>query len=123
MRLTKRIFSRLFNFITTSLLVSGISACGDDPGLYQQETLTFESGASFKESEQELNLGADDADEFGAFPLPFAPGPFFGGLVPIWPFYLTDPVPVTVPISEFQALTEWIHPMYAVSMFSPFGPF
>lgn len=115
MKSTKDIFSFLFFGSTALVLIATLIGCGEDPGLYQQEILNFESGKdSNNESESKLDLGADEANEFGFWPPAFFPAPIF-------PYY-NEPVPVAVPISPYQAITEWVHPMYAIGMFQPFWP-
>jgi hypothetical protein len=114
MKLSKGIISRyLYGMILVFFAVSFV-ACGDDPGLYRHETLNFEGKEIGVVESSELDLGADDPSSFGFWPASFWPAPIFA--------YYNQPVPVAIPISPFQAITEWVHPMYAVSMMQPFWP-
>lgn len=112
MKVTKKIFGRRF-FGTAFLLLSSLFGCGEDIELYQEELLTFENGKEASSEQKKLNLGADESSDFGFWPPAFFPAPIF-------PYYL-EPVPVAIPISPFQAITEWVHPMYAIGM-APFWP-
>lgn len=98
------------------------ASCGEDPSMYQGETLTFETPVAGKLVEQnatgkkasELDLGADEASDFrfarfdgiavGAVP--------WWGPYPLYDYYL-EPVPVPVPVSPGFALIDYVHPFYA----------
>lgn len=114
MKATKIYFGRLL-FGTTLLLLTSLFGCGEEPGLYQEEELTFENGKEGSSGQKKLNLGADESSDFGFWPASFFPFP-----APVFPYYL-EPVPVAIPISPYQAITEWVHPMYAFGM-APFWP-
>lgn len=105
---------------TMILFMATLIGCGEDPGLYQQEELVFDSGSYQNSKEEEIDLGSDESKEFGFWPPALLPAPPFIA-PPIFPYY-REPVPVAVPISPYQAITEWVHPMYAVGMFQPFWP-
>jgi hypothetical protein len=91
--------------------------CGEDPGLYRGETLTFETPVSSKLSNRSTNakeVSSLDLDEnadfhFLRFGVPFSPWPY-----PLYDYYL-EPLPVEIPVSPFFSLVDWIHPFYAVA--------
>lgn len=102
----------------------GIMAnCGEDPGLYRNETITFTTPVSAKMGqknieEDELNLKDQDSSNF--FPLrrygalmPWAP-------VPLFDYYL-EPIPVQIPVSPFYSLIDYVHPFYAPFIFDDWG--
>lgn len=91
--------------------------CGEDPGMYQGETLTFETPvlskvtgrATERKKVSELDLGANDSSNFeiariGAL-VPWIPYPLFD--------YYTEPFPLDIPVSPGLSLIEYIHPFYA----------
>lgn len=88
--------------------------CGEDAGLYDQETIVFENG----HDSAELDLD-EESSEFGSF------YGFYGALLDPWPIfdYYNYPLPVLVPVNAFTNIIEWVHPMYVDQYLSgEFGP-
>jgi hypothetical protein len=92
--------------------------CGEDPGMYQGETLTFETPVSSKavkrnsneKKTHELDLGADERVDFvgmfGVAPAGFVPA------YPLFDYYL-EPIPIEIPVSPFFSVIDFVHPFYA----------
>lgn len=116
MKRTKGYTSFFLYSLATASLIAALAGCGEDPGLYEQETLNFQGQeiGNFEEDTQNIDLGAEERSDFSIWPASFIPAPLFA--------YYKYPVPVAVPINPFLAITEWIHPMYAVSLLQPFWP-
>lgn len=97
--------------------------CGEDPTMYQAETLNFDAPVSSaakqisgKKDMTELNLDDASSDfhfaRWGGFGhVPWSPYPFFD--------YYLEPVPVEVPVSPFFSLVDYVHPFYAVAALNP----
>jgi len=116
MKPTKTNFGRLLFGTAVLIILCSTAGCGEDPGLYEEEQLIFENGKE-ESKDKNLDLGSEESSNFSIWPASFFPFP-----CPVFPYYL-EPVPVAVPISPFQAITEWVHPMYAVGMFGGSFPF
>lgn len=90
-------------FISSALYtLASLSSCAEDPNLYQDETLYFESS----KDASKLDLDEENSDSFfyGFFAGPYAPWPLFE--------YYKHPLPVAVPINPLDSLVDWVHPMY-----------
>lgn len=108
-----------FYFVSALALLVAPLGCGEYPGLYQGETLTFETPVSSKTDKRgidakvsELDLSEDEVSDFhfGRIAAPWIPwGPF-----PVYDYYL-EPIPVEVPVSPFYSVIDFIHPFYAVA--------
>jgi hypothetical protein len=99
-----------------ALACTVFTSCGNDPGLYDQEKITFEASSA----SSELDLSEEESsDFFGDY------YGFFGVPLPAWPVfdYYQFPLPVYVPINPVANLIEWIHPMYiGLYLSGNFGP-
>jgi hypothetical protein len=99
-----------------ALAMGIVASCGEDPGMYRDETLTFTSPVSAKSDNatvEELSLDEENSSNFffrryGAL-VPWAP-------VPLFDYYL-EPIPVEVPVSPFYSLIDYVHPFYAPYLF------
>lgn len=95
------------------------TGCGEDPGLYQNESLSFENPqteAVASKEEQNLDLGADESSDFrllGGYPLV----PYVGS--PLYDYY-TRPLAVSVPVSPVATVVDYVHPFYAYRSYNPF---
>lgn len=119
-----RKYSRRVLLVSSALaMLTAPLGCGEDPSMYQGETLTFETPHSSKRSGEdkkvtELDLSENQKSDFGffgydAFPyVPWAPFPIFD--------YYDDPVPYAVPVSPGFAVLDYVHPFYAYAAFGPF---
>lgn len=108
---------------TFIVLATGIVAsCGEDPGMYKNETLTFTTPVNAKMGqkdieEEALDLKDQNSSNFifrriGAM-VPWAPMPIFD--------YYREPLPLEVPVSPFYSLIEWVPPMYAPYFMDDWG--
>lgn len=100
--------------VTTLSLIAFISGCGEDPAMYQGETLTFETPVSSKSGHTRkdgLDLGEHDRSDFhfariADYPLvPWGPYPVYD--------YYTEPLPIPIPVAPDFALVDYVHPFYA----------
>lgn len=106
------------NALAIASLISPLG-CGEDPGLYQGETLTFESPASSKINNRSTNAKeVSDLDlsenQSSDFHFRRFGGPLVPWVTPLYDYYL-EPVPVEIPVSPFYSLIDYIHPFYAVA--------
>lgn len=98
--------------------------CGEDPTMYHDETLSFESPISSSSKHisgdkemTELDLGENEHSDFhvarwGGFGyVPWGPYPVFD--------YYLEPVPFEVPVSPVFSLIDYVHPFYAVAALNP----
>lgn len=103
----------LFGICIAVLVVLISSGCGEYPGSYKSETLTFESPITAKkvksQNDDELNLEADASKEFFYRWLGGSPIPSWG--LPLLEYY-RHPLAVEIPISPFHSLVDYVHPFY-----------
>lgn len=98
------------SYIPLIALLSLMIGCGEDPSIYEGETLTVESPVTTKIMKSEkLDLREEESEKFrftrlGAM-LPWLPTPFYD--------YYLEPLPVPVPVSPDYALIDYVHPFYA----------
>lgn len=111
----KKLLASTFFASTMGIMVG----CGEDPGMYQNETINFTSPVNAKmeqksiKKENDLDLKEQDSSNFfltryGAY-VPWAPVPLFD--------YYREPIPVEIPVSPFYSLIDYVHPFYAAYLF------
>lgn len=102
-----------FPFIALAMGI--MASCGEEPGMYKDEIITFTTPVSAKmeqktvKEKNDLNLREDESSNFcftrfGAL-IPWGPTPIFD--------YYNQPLPLEVPVSPFFSLIEFVHPFYA----------
>lgn len=110
-----------FFFGTAAFVIVALQwGCGEDPSLYQGETLAFENTPAINARDTtstDLDLGADESSDFWLnyyFPwaVPFTPYPLFD--------YYLNPLALEVPISPISSVVEFVHPFYAYRFLDPF---
>jgi|HubBroStandDraft_6_1064221.scaffolds.fasta_scaffold615219_1 hypothetical protein len=90
-----------------------MASCGEDPGMYKNETINFTTPVNAKMGqktiEEEVDLSDGSSSNFRVrhygILAPWAPAPLFD-------WYL-EPIPVEVPVSPFYSLIDFVHPFYA----------
>lgn len=103
--------NRALYVVAFALIVTPFG-CGEDPGMYQGEVLTFETPVSSKEETKEgpmpdLDLLEKDASDFGVTRI----GAFGWSPFPVFDYFL-EPIPVEVPVAPGVSLIEFLPPMY-----------
>ncbi|MCA9506801.1 MAG: hypothetical protein KC505_00085 [Myxococcales bacterium] len=119
-------YARSIFFVSATLIATTLQiGCGEDPSLYQGETLAFENTPSISAKDvvnnpDELDLGADESSDFWLnyyypWAAPYAPYPIFD--------YYLSPLAIDVPISPVASIVDYVHPFYAYRHINPFWGF
>lgn len=98
--------------VTAAALMLVFLGCGEDPSIYENETLTFESPVSAKVTKESDKTADLDLKDGSASDFHFVRyGIMAPWVYPLFDYYL-EPIPVEVPVSPFYSVIDFVHPMY-----------